>query len=75
VIVHPNEWQLILSSDDQGRSWVRLQYREQCRDFQLRRGDTLDLQVKDGAILFKGLNPAPDPDPPIRVELIDMRLK
>jgi hypothetical protein len=75
VKVHQGEWQLIVQCDEQDRSWVRLQYREHCRDFHLRKGDTLDLQVKDGAIHFKGHNPAPDPEPPIRVELIDMRLK
>jgi hypothetical protein len=75
VITQPNEWQLILSCDESGRSWVRLQFREQCRDFALRKGDTLDLQIRDGAIIFKGHNPAPEPDPPIRVELIDLRLK
>lgn len=75
MIVNAGEWQLILQCDEQCRSWVRVQYRDRIRDFNLRKGDTLDLQICDGNIIFKGHNPAPEPDPPIRVELIDLQLK
>lgn len=73
--VHPSEWELTVSRGESRITYVRLRHRDRQRSFELAPGDTLDLRVFDGAIEFRGHNPLPSPEPPIRVELIDLRLK